>query len=99
MVFMGTSVSIATQTSINCESVPREMHAFASGTTMAVQNLLGYAGGAFVPGVVMDISRLFYQGANPTANDLRVGFVFISSVSYTLLGTTLCAKRAAHVRL
>lgn len=108
LIFMGDSATIATHTAINVEVVSEEMRSFASGMTISMQNLLGYAGGTLVPGVFMDVSQRVYTSYMSNTEDvpdtlsmeavLDLGFVFICGISVTLLVTVSLASRAAGLR-
>jgi len=107
LIFMGDSATIATHTAINVEVVSEEMRSFASGMTISMQNLLGFAGGTLVPGVFMDVSQRVYTSYMSTEDVpdtlsmealLDLGFVFICGISVTLLITVSLASRAAGLR-
>lgn len=102
-VYLCLNATLATHTAINCEAVPKSMQTFATGTTVSIQNMLGYAAGAFVPGVVMDLANMLYtqvNGASMTdAGKLGVGVVFVCCITVTLLMTVALAFRAAAMKL
>merc|ERR1712129_275557 len=80
VILMMLSASVATLTAINCESVEKRMQSFAAGASMCFQNLLGYASGCLLPGIMMDLVfevYLWTSGYKMTlAAQLGVGFAF-----------------------
>jgi len=101
-IFLAQNATVATHTAICCESVPSEMQSFATGMTVAVQNLFGYASGAFLPGVVMDQAYSLWKHVGD-GNELSlraqlgVGFMFACASPFMLMVTVALAAR--EVRL
>ena len=62
-------------TGINMAVVPQRLKALASGCTVAAQNVLGYALGAQLPGLAMDLSPGLKAG-HP-AEDAAIGFSIV----------------------
>lgn len=103
LVFMSLNASIAAFTGINCESVPVSMRPFAAGTAVSMQNLLGYAGGAFLPGVAMDWAYsgywVLYNVDLSLPSQIGMGFIFVSTspiMVFLFTSLALCAAREAQ---
>lgn len=99
VIFMMLSATIATLTAINCESVDKRMQSFAAGTTVCFQNLLGYAAGCLVPGIVMDLvfeGYFLLEGYEMSLSaQLGIGFSFVCASNFNLLTCVFLAMRAA----
>jgi len=102
LVFLAQNATIATHAAICCESVPPEMQSFATGVTVAVQNLFGYASGAFVPGVVMDLAYNLWEHLKDHLGDgspltlraqLGIGFICACTSTFTLMVTVFLSAR------
>jgi len=64
---------------INMEVVPPEMRTFASGMEMTMRNILGYAFGPLLPGLIMNaVASMFSLKAQLC---LGLGFVFAANVA------------------
>jgi len=101
-VFVGITFCLTatatTFTSIAVESVPRGMQTLASGVAVCVGNLLGYAGGPFWPGALMDL----IHAARPTlelANRLGWAANYVCLFTVTLLATAHLTARTAMSKL
>lgn len=101
-VFVGITFCLTatatTFTSIAVESVPREMQTLASGIAVCVGNLLGYAGGPFWPGALMDLIRM----ARPNlalADLLGCATNYVCLFTLTLLATSHFTARTAMAKL
>lgn len=55
VMFASCNGSLAGLTGVNAGALPVQLRSFASGCTIGFQNMLGFALGPLVPGIVMDI--------------------------------------------
>lgn len=103
ITFMMLSATIATFAAINCESVQKSMQSFATGTTVCAQNLLGYAAGSLMPGVVMDVVfhlNLRVQGYKLSMPaQLGIGIAFVNASILPLLMSVFLARRASKANI
>lgn len=87
------------QTVINIGSVPVRMRALAQGVTTSVQFLFGYAGGAILPSVLLDVAyktSLAYMDYTMTEADLlATGVLVVCSMTLLLFGSVYLAEREA----
>merc|ERR550525_1037893 len=87
------------QTVINIGSVPVRMRALAQGVTTSVQFLFGYAGGAILPSVLLDVSykwSLRYLQYEMTEADLLAnGVLVVCSMTLPLFFSVYLAEREA----
>eukprot|EP00930_Biecheleria_cincta_P038984 TRINITY_DN26802_c0_g1_i1.p1 TRINITY_DN26802_c0_g1~~TRINITY_DN26802_c0_g1_i1.p1 ORF type:complete len:471 (+),score=42.95 TRINITY_DN26802_c0_g1_i1:152-1564(+) len=101
-VFVGITICLTatatTFTSIAVESVPREMQTLASGVAVCVGNLLGYAGGPFWPGALMDLIRVAQPNLELAS---RLGWAanYVCLFTVTLLATAHFTARTAMAKL
>mmetsp|Transcript_43976 Transcript_43976/g.116253 ORF Transcript_43976/g.116253 Transcript_43976/m.116253 type:complete len:556 (-) Transcript_43976:92-1759(-) len=89
VLFAGFNAALAGLTGINISAVSPPMRSLGSGCTVSVQNLLGYAMGPLLPGLIMDF--LSSEGPQPPvgapsgADDPR-SRVLCCGMAFVLLG-------------
>jgi len=103
VVYMSVNGMVAALTAINCECTGLEVRAFATGATVSIQNLLGYAAGALLPGVEMDVvdglCRRFLGRNISSEAKLGNGFIFICTAPFLLAASVTLASQAARLEL
>jgi len=100
VIFAGFNGAIAGLVGINVASVSTSLRSLGSGCTVSVQNLLGYAMGPLLPGVVMDLikNRFPEEADNPewSAELLCFGLVAVLLGTLAAFGSSYSALRAAR---
>lgn len=102
VVFASFNAGLAGLTGINIGAVPPAMRSLASGCTVSVQNLLGYALGPLVPGAVMDLAESHVsnkgEDAAGAAQLMCLGLGSVLLFTGAMLGFALAALREAQLR-
>mmetsp|Transcript_82323 Transcript_82323/g.266549 ORF Transcript_82323/g.266549 Transcript_82323/m.266549 type:complete len:756 (+) Transcript_82323:102-2369(+) len=70
---------------INMEVVPAFMRTFASGTELTIRNILGYAFGPLLPGVIMDLAASSFKWS-PETNEADKDWQLCIGLGFVLLG-------------
>lgn len=81
VIWAAHNACVAALCGINMEVVPQEMRTFASGCEMTARNILGYALGPLLPGLVMDSAETSLEATRgdhiDTTKSLRWGLAFV----------------------
>merc|ERR1712008_50315 len=98
LIWAARNACIPALCGINCEVVPVELRSFASGMEMTLRNILGYAFGPLLPGLIMDLVGAVLQWDAETENDwqLCVGLAFVLAgnfVDFFLFRRSLAAAK------
>eukprot|EP00929_Paragymnodinium_shiwhaense_P009028 TRINITY_DN11304_c0_g1_i1.p1 TRINITY_DN11304_c0_g1~~TRINITY_DN11304_c0_g1_i1.p1 ORF type:complete len:669 (+),score=98.85 TRINITY_DN11304_c0_g1_i1:138-2144(+) len=83
---------------INCEVVPDAMRPFAAGIEMTFRNILGYAFGPLLPGILMDWMEKFYGWDvlnNRSEANWQLGFGFGIMMFMNILGVLILHRAIA----
>lgn len=98
VLFASFNCALAGVTGINIGAVPPASRSLASGCTVSVQNLLGYALGPLVPGAIMDTLAPYLQhGGTDTFGAARLLAVGFSTIMLLAALTLACAVSALAV--
>jgi hypothetical protein len=85
LVLAARNASVPALCGINIEVVRDELRPFASGLEMTARNILGYAFGPLLPGLVMDIYAWAVQRAGwhcREGSQLGIGLAFVLSANF-----------------
>jgi len=98
------NAAVAALCGINIEVVPGELRTFASGTEMTLRNILGYAFGPLLPGLLMDAlwNRLPPHGTDEPERSgvqLAAGLAFVLGATFLDFWVLGLARRAAVMQL
>jgi len=79
VIYAAQNASVAALCGINLQVIPQSMRTFASGTEIAVRNVLGYMGGPLFPSIVMQLNS-GWSGGQSWQLSLGLGFVCLMNV-------------------
>jgi hypothetical protein len=102
LVLAARNASVPALFGINIEVVPDELRPFASGLEMTARNILGYAFGPLLPGLVMDICFRASQRGGWSCSEgsqLGIGLAFVLSANFLDYFILTRAKKAASQSL
>lgn len=95
IIFAALNSTLAGLTGINVGSVPMQRRSLASGLTVSLQNMLGYALGPLLPGLVMDRLSQYDPSSMSAARALAGGLATaVLGAPVVLLCTTMALRSA-----